>query len=285
VLDEQVRKANRDNWTRKMQGLLEWFVRHSARTSMQDEVGHWSSLARCASTYARWAFNFLAMEREEEATWCCRRAIEAAEEALRSEDFEPRFRRLKPWHPGATTPPEIDATVKLTSKQVHIEKVAGKEEALGALYYARWFLTDERPMDLWAEVVRLHREYYDLHSKRYERDELLLLMYTQAEQYEEAIEHYRRICRRPLQGPPTSLHFRRSAHHALYVVSEFALGRPEFEHFARAGIEHWHEQCQDWSTPGFFIAESRRLGWAWLRGRNFTGVTDVRTLIRELRGC
>ena len=85
----------------------------------------------------------------------------------------------------------------------------------------------------------------------------------------------------------SSLNVRRKVTHplgVLYLLAEYAGGKQEPEGMVRAGTDHWHHLSRDWTALDARLNWDLRLSWAYLRGRYFTGVTEPRALIHDLRG-
>jgi hypothetical protein len=276
----EMREDNERWWQVQITSVAESYPPLSPARTIEEDEEFFLSLQECVSTYLHNAFSLLVGECDDVASHLLDRTVERAQEALRTESFE-RYGMVEP--PGGLPVPgklELHETLQPTPKMIRTKKLYGRLDTLESLHYALWFKTGERPMDMFRESLELRKEYYMLRKDGFER---LLLNAVQAEDYEYVISW----CRRKIPKaalPPKDNHFRRSNKHVLYVLSEYALGRDDLEPFARSGVDYWFEWCLDWVTPDASLPWWIRLGWAYLRGRHFTGVTDIRALIRELRG-
>jgi hypothetical protein len=152
--------------------------------------------------------------------------------------------------------------------------------ALRWLHYGLWFKTDQRPIEMLRESVEIWKEVY---AARHGDFEWLLLDAVQAEDYEYALSLCKKKCPRAAI-PPVDGHFKRNSNYVLYTLCEYALGNSSLEPFAQAGVEYWYERSMKWSPPDPTLPWWIRLGWAYLRGKHFTGVTGAKDIIRELRG-
>jgi len=253
--------------------------------TLEEDKANYRSLQGAAEYFVLLAFYMIAGEGDERLIIeALDRGIRVAEEALRIESFNRLFYRVK-MVPGASLgEPEQsveDETFKPTAKQIKIEKLKGRMQTLECLSHALWFKNGQRPMDIFRESVEARKEAYELDRFPFEE---LVLNCAQVGDY----EYVSNMCQKKVPKamlPPQSSQFKRNDNYVLYVLSKYALDNRDLEVYAREGVGYRYEQCRIWDTerPGWspwWIG----VGWAYLWGKHFSGVTEARLLIRELRG-
>lgn len=289
MLNKEHQNKNREWW----QGRVGSALRASAEIpTLEESRQRFPSLQRCAHWYIERAFEFFATEYAERADSAADLVIQAAQEALRTEDFERIFVQYKDKDPLADPLFEEDKAFEPSVEQARIQNTAGRMQTLKALHDAIWFRTGERPKELWEKAARLHRDYYDLYVRGvpYPQSLVSLLMdHVEAQRYEDAMSLYQKN-QRPMENPwkgwvpSKDRPPKRNVPRVLSLLSAFALGDRSLEQTVRSEVEHQYVKCLLWHAPAEFLKWRDKLGWAYLRGKHLTGVTDIHALIHDLRG-
>lgn len=289
VLEE----ANRDSWMRQVTSILQEYA-HGVPL-LQDEAARFSSLEACAMRRENNAFTLLAAGHEDLARRLSEHAAAVAEEALHIGSFERMFYQTIPR--GDDPYDRVDdPTFVPTPLMLKIQETRGKMHCREVIHYAQWFITGERPLDLWQQVVALSHEVFELFDRQYLNQERpntestvpLLRKYVEAGDFAGAVRVYRNDYGGALPDPPRSRRYLRNEAHVLYVLAEYLLGRRDLEGLAREGVERAYQFCRHWHRIWVGDRQLRmwdeRLGWAYLRGKYLTGVSDLRWLLDGLQG-
>lgn len=274
-----LQQRNQAWWNNNIQSELRRYPKQFAGRKISDHRDEWFILQRLACVGVDVAFILLVGEREPEAFEMLDLAIEAAHETLRVESFEPS---------RAPSP---------TPQHVLEAKTCGRMMTLKALHYAIWFRTGTRPMELWDEVIAAHLEYEKATIVSLADD--LINDYVEAGRYDEALSLFRSkfvddleqeqaeratevlLTRREL---PKQLRFTRNPTRVMAVLAEYAAGNQALKPVAQAGVEIWYNRCLNWVLPQVSTYYQVRLRWAYLHGKHFSGVTELKTMLHELRG-
>lgn len=309
-MDAAFREANRQDWEPQVHSRVSDY---RSFPSLEQDRTRVSSLEKRARDRCHDAFYLLAGGEDELALRVAEYAAAVAREALRTESFERMFYRRIPTPDGLE---KDDPTFQPTPLMEQVQRTRGVMHCREVLHYCHWFRSGERPMDLWAEVVDVSREFYELFCRQYLEQERtnalslapILRKYVEGEQFESASELYWKDYRNPLLELPNDLGVLRGDSldddpefepedseeyveayaggrvQTLYALAEHLRGQAGLRPLARAGVEHWFHQCRDWTTGVAGLSAFDRLGWAYLYGKHFSGVTELRPLLHDLRG-
>lgn len=285
MLKTSSQKNNRHWWETQVRSKVDRYTVHLATKTIAEDFIACDSLQQCADTYATEAFYLLTADQDRLAYQLADRAIIAANEALQSESFERMFRRVKLLVADDPDTYVDDESFQPTSKQLHIQKTVGKMKTLRALQYAMWFKTGERPLELLREVTQLHQQYYDLYSRQFGKCAVndLIRDYTEAGFFVDTID----LFEEELGKTKPSNKERHSDHNVAYTMcrlSEYALGNQDISSIVSKMVDHWYKRSTQWYITDWSLPWDMQLTWAYLRAKHFTGVTELRPLLDDLRG-
>ena len=159
------------------------------------------------------------------------------------------------------------------------------------LFLADWVLTKERNETILREVLPLHKKtmdravlFHDHAEKGWDPGELLA-NYLELGEFDQAVQEYRRLILEPIQLPPPKRpQWAENTAHCMYVVANYLGGEKDLEAAAQGGMEHFYQKMTDWGSK--FEQQfgwREKLGFAYIRGKYFTGETDPIQLIKNLR--
>ncbi|NLN77203.1 MAG: hypothetical protein GX139_12985 [Armatimonadetes bacterium] len=286
MMNDRIRESNRTLWQERVlpdrERMFQENFQGRTPAELKNEVTG-GILQRLAFHLSDNAFRLLAGEREDLAIQAADLLVQVSEEALRTESFARLYYPVDPVANRFIDPEEEPIppnAIMPTPKKLRIEKILGRASCLEYLHYGLWFKTDVSLIETLRESVELQKEVY---AARHDDFDWLLMNVVEAEDYEYALEMCRKKAPKAVV-PPTDGRFKRSKYYVLLLLCEYALGNVDVRRFAEEGVEYWYDRSMKWSPPDPSLPWDIRLGWAYLRGKHFTGVTGARALIRELRG-
>jgi hypothetical protein len=286
-MTEVLKLKNKNLWSIQAKSVLGYVNDVVARKTLEEELEVEGSAQSRISGYMYQAFQLSASGHYHEADFLLKRIIDLGNDSLERQNFDRIFRvRIMP-DPDNPDTAYDDPNFRPTPKQLELERAWGTASISTDMAFAEWFLTKSFPLERFKNVAQFQERHYYLSRevKRLGSMEYPLYYFLLAESYGDALRFYSRQAKgKSSDVHPTDWRFARSMSRTLAVLAEYAAGSDQLFPLIKSAVEKRYERSRDWTHSDMDYSWKVRVVWAYLHGRHFSGVTELRPLLDGLRG-